>query len=225
MTQAVWTPETEGADTTRPHAARVTKSLLGYGVLAGPFYVVVSLTQAFTRDKFDLTQHPWSLLANGDLGWIQTTNLIITGLMVLAAALGMWRLLRGGPGGTWGPALIGVFGLGMVASGLFPADPVAGFPSDVVSMQAQPSMAGTLHFVFGAIGFLCFIAACFVVARRFSGHGWATYSRITGVVFLLAFGGLAAGPGFGILAFTVGILAAFTWLATTSVQFYRHADR
>src|SRR5688572_16907926 len=107
MTQAVWTPETEGADTTHPHTARVTKSLLGYGVLAGPFYVVVSLTQAFTRDKFDLTQHPWSLLALGDLGWIQTTNLIITGLMVLAAALGMWRLLRGGPGGTWGPALIG----------------------------------------------------------------------------------------------------------------------
>jgi hypothetical protein len=224
MTHAVWTPETEGADTTRPHAARITKSLLGYGVLAGPFYVVVSLTQAFTRDKFDLTKHPWSLLANGDLGWIQTTNLIITGLMVMAAALGMRRLLHGGVGGTWGPALIGVFGLGMVASGFFPADPVAGFPTDIVGLKA-PSMANTLHFVCGGIGFLCFVAACFVIARRFAGRGWATYSRITGVVFLLAFGAVAAGPGFGILAFTAGILAAFTWLATTSVQLYKHADR
>ncbi|MBP2325250.1 hypothetical protein JOF56_005635 [Kibdelosporangium banguiense] len=225
MTQAVWTPETEAADTRTPHPARITKSLLGYGVLAGPFYVVVSLVQAFTRDGFDLTKHPWSVLANGDVGWIQTTNLILTGLMVIAAAVGIRRLLRGGMGGTWGPALIGVFGLGMVASGFFPADPVPGFPSDVVGLPTQPTMAGTLHFVCGGIGFLCFIAACFVIARRFAGRGWAMYSRITGVVFLLAFGGLAAGPGFGILAFTVGVLAAFTWLATTSVQLYRHADR
>jgi hypothetical protein len=28
---------------------RVTRSLLGYGVLAGPVYVTVSLTQAITR--------------------------------------------------------------------------------------------------------------------------------------------------------------------------------
>ena len=222
MTQAVWTPETVGRNTER--AVHITKSLLGYGVLAGPFYVVLSLTQAVTRDGFDLTRHPWSVLANGDTGWIQTTNLIITGLMVLAAALGMRRLLRGGKGGTWGPALIAVFGLGMVAGGFFPADPVPGFPVGAAA-PAEPTTAGMLHFVCGGIGFLCFIAACFVIARRFAGRGWATYSRVTGVVFLLAFAGLAAGPGVGIIAFTIGVLAAFAWLATTSVRLYRHADR
>jgi hypothetical membrane protein len=221
MTQAVWTPETVGTNTER--AVHITKSLLGYGVLAGPFYVVVSLIQALTRPGFDLTQHPWSVLANGDAGWIQTTNLIITGLMVIAAAVGLRRLLRGGTGGTWGPALLGVFGLGMVASGFFSADPVTGFPAGAVA-PTEPTMAGMLHFLCGGVGFLCFIAACFVIARRFD-RTWATYSRVTGVVFLLAFGGLAAGPGIGIIAFTVGVLAAFTWLATTSVRCYRHADR
>nr|CTQ89229.1 hypothetical protein [Kibdelosporangium sp. MJ126-NF4] len=203
---------------------RVTRSLLGYGVLAGPFYVVVSLLQAVTRDGFDLTRHPWSVLANGDIGWIQTVNLILTGLMVLAAAVGMRRLLAGGVGGTWGPALIGVFGLGMVASGIFTADPVDGFPSGAQAL-ATPTLSGMLHFACGAVGFVCFAVACFVVARRFAGHGWATYSRITGVAFLVSFGAVATGPGIGVVLFTVGVLAAFTWLAATSVRLYRGADR
>lgn len=44
-------------------AGRITRSLLGWGVLAGPFSVVVSLAQAPTRDGFDLTRHEWNLLA------------------------------------------------------------------------------------------------------------------------------------------------------------------
>lgn len=55
-------------------AARVTKSLLGYGVIAGPLYVVVAMAQALTRNGFDLDKHSWSLLSNGALGWIQITN-------------------------------------------------------------------------------------------------------------------------------------------------------
>ncbi|MPZ00176.1 MAG: DUF998 domain-containing protein [Actinophytocola sp.] len=53
---------------------RVTKSLLGYGVLAGVVYVVVATAQAVTRAGFDPARHAVSLLANGDLGWIQIAN-------------------------------------------------------------------------------------------------------------------------------------------------------
>ncbi|MEN3309228.1 MAG: hypothetical protein V7603_5430, partial [Micromonosporaceae bacterium] len=44
-------------DATCDPAARITRSLLGYGVIAGPGYVVVSLVQALTRDGFDLRRH------------------------------------------------------------------------------------------------------------------------------------------------------------------------
>jgi hypothetical protein len=54
-------------------AARITRSLLGYGIIAGPLYAVVALAQALTRDGFDLSRHAWSLLVNGELGWIQIT--------------------------------------------------------------------------------------------------------------------------------------------------------
>ena len=57
-----------------------TAVLLAAGVVAGPLYVVVSLAQALTRPGFDLSRHPWSALANGDLGWIQMVNLILTGI-------------------------------------------------------------------------------------------------------------------------------------------------
>ena len=70
------------------HAA-VTRSLLGYGVLAGPFYLVVGLAQALTRDGYDLARHDLSLLANGPWGWIQIANLVVTGLMTIAAAVGI----------------------------------------------------------------------------------------------------------------------------------------
>jgi hypothetical protein len=80
--------------------ARVTRSLLGWGIVAGPAYVTAWLTQALTRDGFDLRQHPASVLVNGDLGWIQVANLLLTGLMVLAAAVGVRRALRSGPGRT-----------------------------------------------------------------------------------------------------------------------------
>ena len=62
-------------------ADRITKSLLGYGVIAGPSTSVTSLAQALTREGFDLPGTPWSLLANGGPGWIQIANFVVTGLM------------------------------------------------------------------------------------------------------------------------------------------------
>lgn len=74
-------------------ADRITKSLLGYGVIAGPFYIVVALAQAVARQGFDLGLHQWSLLANGGPGWIQIANFVVTGLMVIAFAVGLRRSL------------------------------------------------------------------------------------------------------------------------------------
>lgn len=194
-------------------ASNVTRSLLGYGVLAGPLYVVVSLIQGFTREGFDLTRHAWSLLANGPLGWIHVVNLVLTGLMVVAAAVGARRALGDRRGRKWGPVLLGGYGLGMVGAGVFAADPLG---------TVEPTLSGMLHFVFGGLGFLTMVGACFVFARLAPG-GWAIYSRITGVVFLAAFAGIASGSGNQavILAFTAAVVAVSVWLSLLSVRLYR----
>src|SRR5262245_4641254 len=72
--------------------AAVTRSLLLYGVVAGPLYLVVGLAQPCLRDGCDRGGQPLSLLANGPGGWVQTANFVVSGLMVLAAAVGIVRM-------------------------------------------------------------------------------------------------------------------------------------
>ena len=43
-----------------------------------------------------------SLLANGDHGWLQVTNFVLTGLMLVAFAVGLGRALDGGVAGRRG---------------------------------------------------------------------------------------------------------------------------
>jgi len=40
-----------------------TANLLTAGIVAGPLFVVIALVQAFTREGFDIVQHPASLLS------------------------------------------------------------------------------------------------------------------------------------------------------------------
>ena len=107
---------------------KLTKALLVCGVIAGPLYVIVGLGQALTREGFDLTRHALSLLSNGPLGWIQIANFVITGLLVIACAAGMRRARALESSGTWGPVLLSVYGLGLIAAGIFVADPALGGP-------------------------------------------------------------------------------------------------
>lgn len=140
----VSTPEELTAD-------RVTKSLLGYGVIAGPLYVVASVVQGLLREGFDFSRHAWSQLALGDGGWIQVTNLVATGVMTALAAIGLRRALRTGPAATAAPVLLALFGLSLVVAGIFPVDAVNGFPAD--APQAT-TISGTamVHLLAGALG-------------------------------------------------------------------------
>jgi hypothetical protein len=200
---------------------RITRSLLGYGVIAGPLYVVVAMAQALTRDGFDLSRHAWSLLANGDLGWIQIANFVVTGLMTVAAAVGLRRALAPGRARTWAPVLLGVYGASLVGAGIFRADPALGFPVGT-PQTTTISWHGMLHFVIGGVGFLCLIAACLVLGARFcrTGEpGLAWFSRVTAVVFLAGIASGSAGPT--TLAFVAAVVLVWAWLTTVSVHFYR----
>ena len=68
-----------GTSTAGPHT---TNALLTCGAAAGVLFLVVSFGQVVTRSGFDLTLHPLSALALGDLGWLQITNFMLTGLLV-----------------------------------------------------------------------------------------------------------------------------------------------
>ncbi len=200
---------------------RVTRGLLLAGAAAGPLYVVVGLLQALTRPGFDLTRHELSLLSNGALGWIQITNFVLSGVLVIAGAAGMHRALRSGRGRTWGPLLLGVYGLGLIGAGVFVADPMNGFPlGTAAGMPKVLSPHAFGHLVSGSVGFIGLIATCFVFARRFATggrRGWAAYSLVTGVLFLAAFIGIASGSQQRAINVAFGIAVVLGWAWITAV--------
>ncbi|KZB83792.1 DUF998 domain-containing protein [Amycolatopsis regifaucium] len=206
---------------TRTALAIPTRALLACGAVSGPLYFVTALTQAAVRDGFDLTKHPASMLSNGDAGWIQVTNFLVTGVLMLAGAAGLRRALEPGRGSVWGPRLLGVFGASLLFAAVFKADPGNGFP--VGTGPATISTAGILHMAAGSVGFLSLIVATFVFASRFSreGHrGWAVYSRATGIAFFATFAGISSGNANAVvmLAFWAAVLLAWGWVTAVILR-------
>ena len=194
-----------------------TRALLAGGVVAGPLYMAIGVIEILIRPGFDISRHELSLMSIGDLGWIQIASFLITGLLVVGCAVGMRRVMRTGRGRTWGPLLIGLYGLGFIAAGIFVADPMNGFPPGIPE-SSTISWHALLHFVSAAIAFLGLIAACLVVARRFAAlqqRGWATYSLLTGILFLGAFVGIASGAKQSslVLAFWGAVIIGWAWLS------------
>lgn len=219
------TPAPDARDTAALTPSAGSRILLACGVVAGPLYLVVAAVQAVTREGFDLRRHAVSLLSNGDLGWVQIANFVVTGLLVVVAAVAMRRVLNAGPGRTWGPVLVGLYGVGVVASGVLVADPADGFPIGTPpGVPEQVSWHGALHFVAGGVAFLSLVAACLVFGRRFARlgrPGWARYSLVTGVGFLAVWSALVASGGTSPavnLAFAVAVAAGWVWVSALAAR-------
>jgi len=206
-----------------------TRALLVCGAVAGPLFMAVAVIQILTRKGFDLRRHDLSLLSNGDLGWTQIATYVVVGLLAIAAAVGIKRVLSSGPGRTWGPLLLGIYGLGWVGAGLFVPDPMNGFPPGTPNgLPTSVSWHSWMHLVSGGIGFLGLIVACFVLARRFASvgqHGWMVFSVIAGLVVLAAVGGASSGSQGAVLSvgLFVGGVFGWAWFSALSLHLIRES--
>ncbi|GAA0947508.1 DUF998 domain-containing protein [Nonomuraea longicatena] len=200
-----------------------TRTLLIGGLTAGavgmPLWALVSLTQAATRDGFDLTRHPLSMLSNGDLGWLQIANFFLCGLLTIAGALG----LRRADAGVWVPRLLLVNGVGWIGAGVFVIDPGDGFPAGTpYGVPAGMSGMGVGHMAVGAVAFAALIATCYVLGRRFGRageRGSAVASYIAGTALLLGNGWAMTGGRYGSLTLAVGAITAMLWVAAVTARY------
>lgn len=198
-----------------------TRPLLIAGAIAGPLYLALGIGQILTRDGFDMRRHALSMLSNGEFGWIQITNFLLSGVLVIAGAVGVRRALHPGRAGTWGPILLAGYGFGLIGAGIFCADPALGFPPGTPLAPQPMSRDGLLHFVFGGIAFYSLIAACFVFARRFLEQrrpGWAVYSIGTGIGFFIAFAAIASGPASPTVMLSFYAAIAWIWGWHTAIM-------
>jgi hypothetical membrane protein len=212
--------------------AAITRSLLACGVLVGPFYLATGVIQGFARDGFDFARHALSHLANGSGGWVQTANFVLSGAMVMAAAIGIARAIRPRSRAvSW--ALV-CFGASMLAGAMFPADAVDGFPPGTPEgFPTTVSTTGLLHFTAGGIGFLSLAVSCVLggvamLRRKEPAMAWLSF--IAGVAVAVGFFGpmLLPGSAVGIAGIWFSVVAGWTWLAAMSLRLYRtvpHPER
>ncbi|MEQ1693281.1 MAG: DUF998 domain-containing protein [Gemmatimonas sp.] len=206
--------------------AAVTRSLLGYGMVAGPFYLVIGVIQGFVREGFDFARHPLSVLANGPGGWVQTLNFVLSGLMVIAAAVGFARMPA--PKVRAVSWFLGGFGLSMIIAAVFPADPMDGFPVGTpVGPPTSISTTGLMHFAAGTLGFVSLAISALVAVRAMSRRkmpSLARFSLFAGLGVLIGFfGGFVPGISVGTLGIWFAVVIGWVWLAVLSRHLYRVA--
>lgn len=168
-----------------------TRILLLCGAIAGPLFILAVLIQDYTRPAFNPRLQALSLLSLGAWGWVQVINFVLAGVLNLLYAGGLWRRLHPGRAGTWGPLLIGAYGLGLISVGIFRTDPANGFPPGTIA-PAHPSWHGALHALGSLFIFLALAAALAVFVRLFLAREerwWAFYCMASAVLILLFFFG------------------------------------
>jgi hypothetical membrane protein len=197
----------------RPGSLATTKSLIACGAIGGPLFVFVFLVEGMMRPHYNPLRQPVSDLELGGFGWIQIANFVVTGLLFLAFAVGLRRMLL--PlGAVWGPLLLRLFAMGLIGAGIFSGD-----------------RSPRLHDICGVPVFFGLPIACFVFSRlfvRLGKRGWAAYSAFTGLAMLATF--VLAAMGFGgwqgLVDFAgvfqrLSITIGWTWITLLAIHLLR----
>ncbi len=186
----------------------LTRILLLCGAIAGPLFILTVLIEDYTRPAFNPRLQALSLLSLGEWGWVQIVNFVLAGV---------WRRLHPGRAGTWGPLLIGAYGLGLILVGVFRTDPTNGFPPGAIA-STGPSWHGVIHALGGLFVFVMLSAALAVFVRLFLAwkeRWWAFYCLASAVLILLIFF-----TGFSNAAFmarTLRLATLIGWMAASLV--------
>ncbi|MDG4834697.1 DUF998 domain-containing protein [Solwaraspora sp. WMMD1047] len=200
-----------------PPRRRGTSALLACGAVAAPLFLAVVLVEGALRPDYQTSRHLASALSIGDRGWVQIGNFVLTGLMMCAFAVGVRRAIGGGRGGRWAPILIGAYGLGLVASGLFVSDPVNGYPPGATA----DTWHGTAHDLAAVVVFGALPLGCLVLARRFASRRgerrWAVYSVVTALAVPALLFGVTVEDRAGLFQ-RATIAVGWAWIALVALH-------
>lgn len=187
--------------------------LLTCGVLATPLFFAVAFAQAATRDGYVLGPHMISQLASGEGGWVQVANFVVVGVLFVLGALG---IRRAGPADRpWTARLVTVFGIGLIAAGVFVADAANGYP---VGAPEAMTWHGVLHLVAASVSGLALLGAIAVQVRQALVHRqvvWAVACVLVALVYVLL---PAVDPTRYGLLFAVASVVGWGWVSAVAFR-------
>lgn len=186
------------------------------GAAAAIAFVLVAAVDGRTRPGYRPARHPVSALALGTRGWLQTANFLVCGAGVTAGAAAL-------AGTSWPlAASIAVIGLALIASGIFPMDPMRGYPPGTPdTTPARYSRRHRLHDAAGAVVFLAIPVAGTIAALTPAVGPLRPYSAVSAAASLVLFGVFGQAwerdsPRAGLWQ-RLAILVGWTWLAVIFV--------
>ncbi len=161
---------------------------LWLGALGAWLFIVTFVVDGWTRPGYQSSRQPVSAWALGRRGWVQTANFVVCGLAVVVGAVAVADVQDSAVLAM----AIGVFGVALVASGVFPMDAMRGYPPGTPDQTpADVSRRHKLHDWAGAVVFLALPVASILATFALPGAVWKAYSALTAAATfagLLAFG-------------------------------------
>lgn len=194
-------------------------ALLAAGSIGALTFVVAFFIDGATRPGYRPTYHTVSALSLGRRGWIQTTNFVVCGTLITVSSIGIHRA----GAGVLLAALVAVFGLGLAASGIFPMDPMRGYPPGApADTPATTSRRHQLHDGAGLVVFGSLPVAALVAAFALDATGWAIYAACSAVACTVTFVAFGAAwehdhPLTGLVQ-RLAIVFGWTWVAATCLH-------
>ncbi len=148
-------------------------------------------------------------LALGPYGWVQVSNLILSGILLMIFAAGLHVGATDGRGSRVGPALLFVGGTAMA---------LMGFETDPIQNTSPRTLHNLIHDLAFALFVLALLPAFFFLWRRFREdtlwQNHARYTLITGVLAIL----LLLLPG---AAYYLFLAVVLVWFEVTAVKLSR----
>lgn len=196
-----------------------TQYLLAAGITAAALFFLVATVESLIRPGFSIARHAISMLSLGERGWVMVAAFVVSGVLTMLFAAGFWRAT-----GYWAaPVLLGIYGLGLVMAGIFPAPAGLGFPPGTPDdMQPAMNTSAVLHSVAFMLAFGSVIVASFVLAVNFWMAGstpLALFCALAGVAMpvLVVLGmrsTIATGVAFYMAAMVAWLVVAIVGLRT-----------
>jgi Protein of unknown function (DUF998) len=207
-------------DTSYAGESSKIRASLFCGIICGPLYVALTLTQALTRNGFDITRHRFTLLTIGELGWVHRWNMVFVGALTVLFAIGAGKLLQGCRGAVWVTGLLTLFGLAYVVGGMLTADSVLGFPPGADAEMLRTTLQGKVQNLSRGASTLLLFAASLAFARLLAAEGrrglaWAFGMGIPATFAALATIGFVMGIQSGGLAF---LMTPWIWVTAMAVH-------